>query len=222
MTDPPAGAQSAVGGRWRLRHARSRQADVYDRGMVELRTRRLLLRHWQESDLVPFAALNADPEVMRCFPAVLSREQSDALAQRVQAMIDQQGWGLWAVEVAERQQFIGFVGLNHAGFQAHFTPAVEVGWRLAQSAWGKGYATEAATAAIAFSFDELGLAEIVSFTAAVNQRSRRVMERLNMTHELSDDFDHPGVSEGPLRLHVLFRLSADAEHPTAAGAQQRR
>lgn len=186
--------------------------------MVELRTRRLLLRQWKESDLSPFAALNADPEVMRYFPAVLTREQSDALAQRVQAMIDQQGWGLWAVEVTQTQQFIGFVGLNHAEFQAHFTPAVEVGWRLAQSSWGKGYATEAATAATAFGFDELGLAEIVSFTAAVNQRSRRVMERLNMTRDSADDFDHPAVSEGPLRRHVLFRLSAEAEHPTAADA----
>jgi RimJ/RimL family protein N-acetyltransferase len=181
-----------------------------------------MLRQWRESDLVPFAALNADPEVMRYFPAALDHEQSDALAQRIQASIDQQGWGLWAVEVTDRQRFIGFVGLNPVLFQAHFTPAVEVGWRLARSSWGNGYATEAAAAAIAFGFDKLGLDEIVSFTAVVNQRSRRVMERLNMTHNPADDFDHPAVSQDSLRRHLLFRLRAEAQNPAALDPQQHR
>jgi RimJ/RimL family protein N-acetyltransferase len=148
---------------------------------------------------------------MRYFPASLTREQSDAFAERVRAMIDQRGWGLWAVEVIEGAPFIGFVGLNEAGFEAHFTPAVEVGWRLARCHWGRGYATEAAGAAIAFGFNDLLLGEIVSFTAAVNEPSWRVMERLGMTRNPAEDFDHPAVPEGPLRRHVLFRLPAGSE-----------
>jgi RimJ/RimL family protein N-acetyltransferase len=164
------------------------------------------LRQWQERDFEPFAALNADPEVMRFFPARLTREQSDTFAERARRGIVERGWGLWAVEVTEPERFIGYVGLAQPRFEAHFTPAVEVGWRLARNAWGNGYATEAARAALAFGFEELKLDEIVSFTAAINERSRRVMERLGMTHEPSDDFDHPSVSDGPLRRHVLYRL----------------
>jgi RimJ/RimL family protein N-acetyltransferase len=174
--------------------------------MAELRTARLVLRQWKESDHEPFAALNADPEVMRYFPAVLTCEQSDALAERARGGIEQDGWGLWAVEVVEEARFIGFTGLAVPRFEAHFTPAVEVGWRLARDRWGYGYATEAARAAAAFGFDELGLGEIVSFTPARNERSRRVMERLGMTHDEAEDFDHPLVSSGSLRRHVLLRL----------------
>jgi RimJ/RimL family protein N-acetyltransferase len=178
--------------------------------MPELRTSRLLLRQWRQDDLDVFAALNADQETMRFFPAPLTRRQSDAFAERAERGIAELGWGLWAVEVVESSRFAGFVGLAAPRFEAHFTPAVEVGWRLARDQWGKGYATEGGRAAVAFGFDELGLEEIVSFTSVVNERSRRVMERLGMTHDPRDDFDHPSVSRGPLRRHVLFRLRAAA------------
>jgi RimJ/RimL family protein N-acetyltransferase len=166
-----------------------------------------VLRQWREADLEPFAALNADPEVMRHFPAPLAREQSDALAQRERTLIAERGWGLWAVERVQGAAFIGFVGLAEPRFEAHFTPAVEVGWRLAREHWGNGYASEGARAAIGFGFDELGIDEIVSFTTVGNDRSRRVMERLGMTHDAADDFEHPLLAPGdPLRPHVLYRL----------------
>jgi RimJ/RimL family protein N-acetyltransferase len=173
----------------------------------EITTSRLLLRHWRPDDLGPFAALNADPEVMRFFPAALTREETDQFAAHVQTTIAQQGWGLWAVEVAGGAPFIGFVGLNRTRFAAHFTPAVEVGWRLDRRYWGRGYATEAAAASLTFGFDQLDCDEIVSFTAAVNDASRRVMQRLEMVHDPDDDFDHPAVPDGPLRRHVLFRMA---------------
>jgi RimJ/RimL family protein N-acetyltransferase len=174
--------------------------------VTELRTPRLVLRQWRESDSEPFAVLNADPEVMQFFPAPLTREQSDVLAERVRGGIARRGWGLWAVEVLDHARFIGFIGLAVPEFEAHFMPAVEVGWRLARDRWGNGYATEGARAAVAFGFDELGLDEIVSFAAVINERSRRVMERLGMTRDEADDFDHPLVSSGSLRRHVLYRL----------------
>jgi RimJ/RimL family protein N-acetyltransferase len=174
--------------------------------MNELRTPRLVLRQWRPGDNEPFAALNADPEVMRFFPGPMTREESDGLARRAERDIAERGWGLWAVEVTESAPFIGFVGLAQPSFDAHFTPAVEVGWRLSGDQWGNGYATEAARAATAFGFDELGLDEIVSFTSVVNEPSRRVMERLGMTHDPREDFDHPSVGDGPLRRHVLYRL----------------
>ena len=174
--------------------------------MNALRTPRLALRQWRPGDFESFAALNADPEVMRFFSAPMTREESDALAQRAERDITERGWGLWAVEAEGSAPFIGFVGLAVPSFDAHFTPAVEVGWRLSREQWGNGYATEAARAATAFGFDELGLDEIVSFTSVVNEPSRRVMERLGMTHDPQEDFDHPSVSDGPLRRHVLYRL----------------
>ena len=143
---------------------------------------------------------------MRYFPAPLTREQSDALADRARAHLEEHGWGLWAVELRGERCFAGFVGLSRPSFDAHFTPAVEVGWRLAREHWGRGYATEAARAAVAFGFDTLDLDEVVSFTAAINLPSRRVMERLGMTHDPRDDFDHPRVADGPLRRHVLYRV----------------
>ena len=176
---------------------------------------RLLLRQWREDDFAPFAALNADPEVMRHFPAPLTRRQSDAFASRARAHIEVLGWGLWAVEL-EDAPFIGFVGLSEARFEAHFTPAVEVGWRLAREHWGHGYATEGGRAALAFAFDELRLPEIVSFTTVANDRSRRVMERLGLTHDPADDFDHPQLSpDDPVRPHVLYRLSRAALNETS-------
>jgi RimJ/RimL family protein N-acetyltransferase len=146
---------------------------------------------------------------MRYFPSTLTREESDALAELFRAGIEERGWGLWAVEVVAGDPFIGFVGLNVPSFEAHFTPAVEIGWRLLRRAWGNGYATEAARAAAAYGFDEVGVHEIVSFTTVANAPSRRVMERLGMTHDPADDFDHPRLAEGdPLRRHVLYRLPA--------------
>jgi RimJ/RimL family protein N-acetyltransferase len=183
----------------------------YDRHVAELRTERLVLRQWREEDLEPFATLNADPETMRYFVAPPTRAESDALAERSRRQIDDEGWGLWAVEVAGGPSFIGFVGLARPSFEAHFTPAVEVGWRLAREHWGHGYATEAGRAALAHGFEELGLREIVSFTSLLNEPSWRVMERLGMARDPADDFEHPRVPVGhPLRLHVLYRLSRTA------------
>ncbi|HEY5977587.1 MAG TPA: GNAT family N-acetyltransferase [Solirubrobacterales bacterium] len=174
-----------------------------------IRTRRLKLRRWRERDREPFASLNADPEVMEYFPATLSRTQSDALVERIESDFDRQGFGLWALETLESGELIGFAGLAIPGFEAHFTPAVEVGWRLSRPAWGQGYATEAGQASIEFGFEQAGLAEVVSFTSAVNHRSRAVMERLSMTRDPADDFDHPAMQPGdPLRPHVLYRRRA--------------
>jgi RimJ/RimL family protein N-acetyltransferase len=180
----------------------------------ELRTARLLLRGWLQSDREPFAALNADPEVMEHFAGTLTREESDVFADRIETHFSERNFGLWAVEVASTGSFTGFVGLQVPRFEAHFTPAVEVGWRLGRQHWGHGYATEAARAALAFGFDEKGLEEIVSFTIPANVRSRRVMERLGMTRDAADDFSHPWFPEGHrVHRHVLYRLSRAAFRP---------
>ncbi|MEU6997504.1 GNAT family N-acetyltransferase [Nonomuraea sp. NPDC046570] len=175
---------------------------------MTIETERLIMRRWREADREPFAALNADPKVMEYFPGLLTRERSDHLVDRIEQSFDELGYGLWALEVRESGEFIGFTGLALQTFEAPFTPAVEVGWRLTRHAWGHGYATESARAAVAYGFDRLGLAEIVSMTAAVNLRSRAVMERLGMTHDPADDFEHPSVvsPDSPLRPHVLYRL----------------
>ncbi len=176
--------------------------------VVELHTERLILREWRDTDQEPFTKLNADPEVMRYMPKLLSREESDEFAQRIQDHFDRHVFGLWAIEVRDRESFIGFVGLSVPRFETVFTPCVEVGWRLSRNAWGHGYATEAARRAIRFGFDELGLAEIVSFTVPDNVRSRHVMEQLGMSRNPAEDFDHPVLPEGhPLRRHVLYRLA---------------
>jgi RimJ/RimL family protein N-acetyltransferase len=172
----------------------------------ELRTDRLILRRWIPEDRAPFALLNADPRVMEHFPAPLSRQQSDTLAGQIEAHFATHQFGLWALEIPGRTRFAGFVGLAVPGFEAHFTPCVEIGWRLAAEHWGCGYATEAARAALAFGFDRLQLVEIVAFTTPGNMRSRRVMKRIGMTRTPADDFDHPRLAEGhPLRRHVLYR-----------------
>ena len=174
---------------------------------LTLTTPRTVLRPWSDDDLEPFAALNADPRVMTYFPAVLSREQSLAFVTRVRAHFDEKGWGPWALEIGGH--FAGFVGLWSPSFTAHFTPCVEVGWRLATSFWGQGYATEAARAAVRCGFEQLGLREIVSFTVPSNRPSRAVMQRLGMKYDPADDFDHPRIAKGhPLERHVLYRLAA--------------
>jgi RimJ/RimL family protein N-acetyltransferase len=183
-----------------------------------LRTERLLLRQWRPGDLDPFAALNADPVTMEHFPSTLDRVASDALAARIETHIDEHGWGLWATEVVGGDgppaPFIGFVGLAEP---AHMPGAVELGWRLARDHWGRGYAPEAARACLRFAVHELGLAEVVSFTSVGNANSRRVMEKIGMTHRPARDFDHPSidpVARPDLVRHVLYAVAA---HDVAAG-----
>lgn len=173
---------------------------------TEIETPRLRLRPWVAADREPFALLNADAHVMEYFPSPLTRGESDALSDRIQAHIETHGWGLWAVEVRGVASFAGYIGLCTPRFEAPFAPCVEVGWRLARMFWGSGYASEGAAAALRFGFQTLDLSEIVSFTAAVNNRSIRVMERIGMRRDPADDFEHPDLPSGHrLRHHVLYR-----------------
>jgi RimJ/RimL family protein N-acetyltransferase len=172
-----------------------------------LLTPRLVLRAWCDDDLAPFAAMSADPEVMRFLPGPRDRAASDEVAARIQAHFDAHGFGLWVVETPELA-FAGCIGLLRPSYHTHFTPCLEVGWRLARAAWGHGYATEGAQAALRFGFEVLGEREIVAMTVPANQASRRVMERLGMTRDPGDDFDHPRLADDdPLRRHVLYRLA---------------
>ena len=173
-----------------------------------LETDRLILRDWRDADREPFARMNADPRVSEFLPGALTREESDDFVDRIVERWTEDGTGLWAVERREDGAFLGFTGLAVPRFEAAFTPAVEVGWRLAFEAWGHGYATEAARAALRYGFEVAGLDEIVSFTVPANVRSRAVMERIGMTRDPADDFDHPNLApDSPLRRHVLYRLS---------------
>jgi len=188
------------------------------RGPVEARrTERLVLRGWCDDDRDAFAAMNADPEVMRYFHDTLTREQSDAMVDRMRAVLESQGWGLWAIERQDTGELIGFTGLAVPSYDLPFNPCVEVGWRLARSSWGRGFATEAAREALRVGVDELGLSEVVSLTSVPNTRSRAVMERIGMTRDPGGDFEHPAVPLGhPLRLHVLYRIRAEAVRQRAA------
>ncbi len=174
-----------------------------------VKTKRLILRPWNETDLEPFAQLNADPRVREFFFSLLNRQESDQTVKLFSDHIDRCGWGFWAASLIETDEFIGFIGLEDVNFQAHFShsPSVEIGWRLAYDYWGKGYATEGARATLQYGFDELKLKEIVSFTAVQNQRSRNVMEKIGMHHDPKDDFDHPRIPVGhPIQRQVLYRL----------------
>lgn len=183
--------------------------------MLELRTERLILRRWRAADRAPFARMNADPAVMRHFPRMLTREESDAFADSIEGHFDEKGLGLWAVEVARGAPFIGYVGLSTHPYM----PGVEIGWRLDQPHWRHGYATEAARAALTDAFDRVGLEEVISFTSPLNVASVAVMERLGMTHDPADDFGHPNVPEGdPLRRHVLYRVSSKTGRLRAAAS----
>jgi RimJ/RimL family protein N-acetyltransferase len=176
-------------------------------GELVLETSRLLLRRFAESDREPFAGLNADPRVMEFMPACLSRRESDLLFDRIEDHFREHNFGLYAVELRETRVFIGFCGLATPRFEAHFTPCIEIGWRLSADHWGRGLATEGAHAVVRYAFEVLRLDALVSFTSTANIRSRRVMEKIGMTHDPSEDFDHPGLPEGhPLRRHVLYRL----------------
>jgi RimJ/RimL family protein N-acetyltransferase len=177
--------------------------------IIEFETARLRLRQWRETDREPFAALNADARVMEFFPAPLSRAESDAVANRCESLMAERGWGVWAVETKAEAQFIGFVGLHIPTDELPFTPCVEILWRLAAEHWGKGSATEAARGALRVGFEQIGLAEIVSFTAVINHRSQAVMERLGMKREVTT-FEHPSVAVGsPLRTHCLYRITQE-------------
>lgn len=186
--------------------------ETYSRNAVDadepvmLVTERLILRQWQQRDLEPFEAMNADSEVMRHFPSPLDAHQSNALAARLCQLIARDGWGFWAVETRSHAEFIGFVGLRETMPGMPFGSGIEIGWRLAQAQWGKGYATEAAGCALRFGFETLSLEEIVSFTAVPNLRSQSVMQKLGMRRDPCD-FDHPAVPEGhALQRHCLYRL----------------
>ena len=184
---------------------------------ITLTTPRLLLRPWRDDDVAAFADMFDDPAVMEFLMPARERMSAfadadraaiDAIVGRVRAHFDRHGYGWWAAELKETGAFIGFIGLVHIPFEAHFTPAVEVGWRLASAYWGQGYATEGARAALEAAFTRLGLADIVSITVPANTRSRRVMERIGMTRDPGGDFDHPRVSPGdPLRRHMLYRIT---------------
>jgi RimJ/RimL family protein N-acetyltransferase len=189
---------------------------------VTLRTERLVLRPWTDADRAPFAALNADDEVMAHFPGTLTREESDAMVDGIRERMDRQGFGLWAVDVVGGPSCIGFVGLNPIPFDAAFTPALEVGWRLARDVWGRGYAPEGAVASVDFAFasvrrdgdgftsidDGEPLDEVVSMTTPSNLKSRRVMEKIGLRRDPADDFDHPAMVDRAPHLvrHVLYRI----------------
>lgn len=179
--------------------------------MIE--SERLILRRWRDEDLEPFAALNADPVAMRFMPGVMTIEETRELIGRIAEHHRAHGFGIWALEAPGVAPFVGFVGLQRVGFEAPFTPAVEIGWRLAPAFWGRGYATEAAKAALRYGFEELNLDQIVSFTVAANKPSWSVMERIGMVHDPAEDFDHPRLPVGhALRRHVLYRHARTAWH----------
>jgi len=171
--------------------------------MIVIETERLILRRWQEADRAPFARINADDRVMEHFPAPLSSDESDQMMERMEQHFERHGFGLCAAELRDDGRFIGFIGLSVPSFEAHFTPCVEIGWRLAADSWGRGLATEGAQAVVRYAFETLRLRELVSFTVPANVRSRRVMEKLGMTHDPAEDFDHPRT----LGRHALYRLS---------------
>lgn len=174
----------------------------------ELESARLRLRPWRDTDLAAFAAMCADPRVMRYFPGLLSRLESAALIGRVRGHFAEYGYGLWALERKDSGAFIGFTGLLNVGFDAPFTPAVEIGWSLAPEHWGLGYASEAAWAVLRCAFDRLALDQVVSFTTEANLHSQKVMQAIGMQRDLAGDFEHPKIPEGhPLRPHVLYRIS---------------
>lgn len=178
--------------------------------MIYIETSRLFLRDWEQTDLEPFRRLNADAMVMQYFPRALSNEDTNAFYEVIQSEIQQCGYGLYAVELKENKEFIGFIGFHKATFEADFTPCIEIGWRLKQEAWGKGYATEGATACLQYGFNELGFKEVYSFTADINKPSQKVMKKIGMCFVKS--FNHPKVQkDSPLYKHVLYKAIIDEQ-----------
>lgn len=181
----------------------------------ELETDRLLLRQWRQEDLVSFAELNADPEVMEYFPNTLTTSESNAMADKIERLILERGWGFWAVELKEKNNYIGFVGLHKPEVDLPFTPCVEIGWRLNKAYWGKGYATEAAKESLGFAFSDLGLSEVLSFTSVLNVRSQSVMQKIGMSNT-HNNFEHPSLPVGHgLREHVLYKITKQQWHENA-------
>ncbi|SHJ42161.1 Protein N-acetyltransferase, RimJ/RimL family [Nocardiopsis flavescens] len=191
--------------------------------MTEIRTERLVLRRWRDSDLGPWAEMNADPRVREHLGPPLTREQSDASVARFLRDFDRRGHGWWAVEVRATGEFVGFAGLDRVEEHLPFS-GVEAGWRLARHAWGRGYATEAARAALDHGFGALGLAEVLAVTTAANHRSQAVMARIGMTRDPGGDFDDPEAPEGPLRPNVLYRVTRGgyARHRAREAAERGR
>lgn len=172
-----------------------------------LSTPRLRLRRWLPADVPVYARMNRDPAVREFFPSLMTYDESAVSVRVIERHFDEYGYGLYAVEVGLTGEFIGFTGFSHPGFDAWFTPCVEMGWRLCKEAWGQGYATEAARAALAYGFGTLGLTRVLSFTAVLNTRSERVMQKIGMTRV--EEFGHPGIAEGHvLRPHVLYKVEA--------------
>lgn len=180
--------------------------------MKNLETPRLILRRWRPEDIDPFHRINSDPQVMEFFPAPLTLDQTRSLVSRIESSFVEKGFGLWAAELKANGEMIGFIGLSVPAFGAPFMPCVEIGWRLSPAHWGKGLASEGARCSLEFAFRDLGLPEVVSFTSGLNQKSRRVMEKIGMAYNPADDFDHPLLPEGHwLRPHVLYRVRKDTQ-----------
>lgn len=175
--------------------------------IIEIKTGRLKLRQWSKNDWPFFADINADPVVMKYYPATLSTKESNKMAQKLENLLASRGWGLWAVEITETEQFIGFAGLHKPEYDLPVKDCVEIGWRLGKEYWGHGYATEAAKASLAIAFERLKFSEVYSFASKSNNKSRSVMDRLGMINT-QKNFEHPMIpKDSPLREHVLYRIS---------------
>jgi len=187
--------------RWNAKGAR--EVD----GTPVFKTSRLIVRGWRDDDVESWVQMNADPKVMKFLLRRYTRELSESIVRAIRETLERVGYGWWVVEVRGGLSFAGVICLQDVPFSAPFTPAREIGWRFAFEAWGRGYATEAASAALGFAFDQLNWNEVVAFTSVANVRSQRVMQRLGMRHDPRDDFDHPRLEEGhPLRRHLLYRI----------------
>lgn len=175
-----------------------------------LKTDRLIIRQWQESDITSLSKLNADKEALKYFPRTYTKQETIEFIEKMSDKISKQSYGFFALELRETKEFIGFTGLSNPSYKTPFTPCTEIGWRIHKQFWGKGYAPEAAKACLDYAFNELYLDEIVSFTASLNKPSMRVMEKIGMTRSIHEDFYHPLINKtDPLALHVLYRLKKE-------------
>lgn len=178
---------------------------------IIIETERLLLRTWEEKDIEPFYSMNQDPKVIECLAGPMDIEQVKDFVKKMNTQQEERNYSLWAVEIKESGEFIGFIGLNYTDWEADFTPAVEVGWRLDSKYWGNGYAPEGAKACLEYGFNKIGLEEIISLTVPFNSNSRRVMEKIGLKRDLNGDFTHPKLpKDHRLSQHVLYRLKKDS------------